>query len=178
MATANSMIFRVDNSTFYECNLGALSCAVRNLSRAAFQDVYNSSGKTTNVKIKSDNNILSNGAGSSVYAGFWDGSAPNIRAVYFTDIPSTAYIANIQTGVVNAISNPVYIFGPPSGGNISLDFSRSAALIAPPAGAQCYALFNYFDSVWYADVNGNNFSNLARPNNACLVRILNVRQAE
>jgi hypothetical protein len=177
MATANGMIFRLDDQTFYECNLGATSCAVRNLSGSAFQNVYNSFGATVNVKIKSDNNILSDGAGF-IYAGHWLGFAPNIRAVYFTNTPSTAYIANIQTGVVNAISNPVYTLGAPSGGNISLDFNRGAALTIPTVGARCFVPLGFFDLVWYADVNGNNFSNLARPDNNCLVRVLNVRQAE
>jgi hypothetical protein len=175
MATANGMIFRLDDQTFYECNFGATSCAARNLSGSAFQNVYNSNGFTANVKIKSDNNILSDGAGFA-YLGRWRGFAPNIRAAYFTNAPSTAYIANIQTGVVNAINNPTYTVRPPSGGNISLDFNRGAALINPPAGAQCLVP-NFFDFLWYADVNGNNFSNLPRPNNTCLVRVLNVRQA-
>jgi hypothetical protein len=177
MATANGMIFRLNDQTFYECNLGATSCAARNLSGSAFRNVYNSGGFTANVKIKSDNNILSDGAGFT-YLGHWQGFAPNIRAVYFTNTPSTAYIANIQTGVVNTISNPVYTLGAPSGGNISLDFNRGVALTISTVGARCYVLFNLFDLVWYADVNGNNFSNLARPGDNCLVRVLNVRQAE
>jgi hypothetical protein len=176
MATANSMIFVYDPSffadqTFQECTFGASSCATRNLTNPVYWDVYNSSA-TTFDKIKSDNNVLSDGAGYN-YGGYWQGVAPNIRAVYFTDVVSAPYIANIQTGAVDTtILNVVFTAAPARGGNISLELDKAANVRSPISGAQCPS--GYFDFVWYKDAT-NNFTNLTRPTNTCLITVLQVR---
>jgi len=175
MATANSMIFRYDDQTFQECTFGASSCATRNLSRPAYQRVYNPisiSGPFDLDKIKSDNNVISDGAGFK-YLGFWRGVAPNIRAVYFTNVISAPYIANIQTGAVDTSTlNVVFSNAPARGGNISLELDKAANVVRPISGAQCPS--GHFDHVWYKDAT-NNFTNLTRPTNTCLIRVLQVR---
>jgi hypothetical protein len=182
MATANSMIFVYDlppfspsvvnsSQTFQECTFGASSCTTRNLSRPVYWDVYNSVG-TDFVKIKSDNNVLSDGAGYN-YGGFWQGVAPNIRAVYFTDVVSAPYTANIQTGAVDTSTlNVVFTAFPARGGNISLELDKAANVRSPISGAQCPS--GVFDYVWYKDAT-NNFTNLTRPTNTCLITVLQVR---
>lgn len=177
MATANSMIFWYDDQTFQECTFGASSCATRNLSRPVYWDVYNSYPRYSMWynnfdKIKSDNNVLSDGAGYS-YGGYWEGVAPNIRAVYFTDVISAPYIANIQTGAVDTSTlNVVFSNAPARGGNISLELDKVANVRSPIIGAQCPS--GYFDHVWYKDAT-NNFTNLTRPTNTCLITVLQVR---
>ncbi|NAZ07066.1 MAG: hypothetical protein GU344_03800 [Thermocrinis sp.] len=171
MATANSMIFWYDDQTFQECTLGASSCATRNLSRPVYWDVYAS---TTTIfdKIKSDNNVLSDGARFS-YGGYWRGRAPNIRAVYFTNVVSAPYTANIQTGAVDTSTlNVVFSNARARGGNISLELDKAANVRSPISGAQCP--IGVFDYVWYKDAT-RNFTNLARPTNTCLIRVLQVR---
>jgi hypothetical protein len=177
MATANSMIFYYDDQTFQECTFGASSCATRNLSKPVYWDVYNSypwqDREYNNFdKIKSDNNVLSDGAGYN-YGGYWQGVAPNIRAAYFTDVVSAPYIANIQTGAVDTtILNVVFTAAPARGGNISLGLDKAANVRSPISGAQCPS--DYFDFVWYKDAT-NNFTNLTRPTNTCLITVLQVR---
>jgi len=180
MATANSMIFWYDNQTFRECTFGASSCVTRNLSRPVYWRVYysfdstSSSIVTTFDKIKSDNNVLSDGAGG-IYRGYWRGRAPNIRAVYFTNVVSAPYIANIQTGAVDTstlnvvFSNPI---APARGGNISLELDKAANVRSPISGAKCPP--GYYDYVWYKDAT-REFRELARPANTCLIRVLQVR---
>jgi len=179
MATANSMIFAYDpnppnpQTTFQECTFGASSCVTRNLSRRVYWDVYGSNGTTTFDKIKSDNNVLSNGAGS-LYGGPWAGRAPNIRAVYFTNVISAPYTANIQTGAVDTSTlNVVFSIAPARGGNISLELDKAANVNKPISGAQCLGN-DLFDYVWYKDAT-REFRNLARPANTCLIRVLQVR---
>ncbi len=183
MATANSMIFVYDTSfsadqTFQECTFGATSCATRNLTNPVYWRVYNSWDAsnslvvTTLDKIKSDNNVLSDGAGSN-YLGYWQGVAPNIRAVYFTITPSAPYIANIQTGAVDTSTlNVVFSNAPARGGNISLELDKAANVRRPITGAQCPS--GLFDFVWYKDATYN-FDNLTRPAGTCLIRVLQVR---
>jgi hypothetical protein len=182
MATANSMIFVYEPSfsadqTFQECTFGASSCATRNLSRHVYWDVYNSyplqDREYNNFdKIKSDNNVLSDGAGYW-YGGFWYGVAPNIRAVYFTDVVSAPYIANIQTGAVDTSTlNVVFTAFPARGGNISLELDKAANVRSPISGAQCPS--GFFDYVWYKDATYN-FNNLTRPADTCLITVLQVR---
>lgn len=182
MATANSMIFvynqpaplsGANNQTFQECTFGASSCATRNLSKPVYWNVYNSTVLTRDKnKIKSDNNVLSDGAGST-YSGYWRGVAPNIKAAYFTNVVSAPYIANIQTGAVDTSTlNVVFSDAPARGGNISLELDKAANVVRPISGAQCPS--DYFDHVWYKDAT-NNFTNLTRPTNTCLIRVLQVR---
>jgi len=181
MATANSMIFVYDPSfvavqTFQECTFGASSCATRDLSRPVYWRVYNPIlGPFTLDKIKSDNNVISDG-GFFKYAtagGYWRGVAPNIRAVYFTDVVSAPYTANIQTGAVDTSTlNVVFNIAPARGGNISLELDKAANVRSPISGAQCPS--GYFDHVWYKDAT-NNFTNLTRPTNTCLITVLQVR---
>jgi len=173
MATANSMIFWYDDQTFQECTFGASSCATRNLSRPVYWDVYASNAWTFIFdKIKSDNNVLSDGAGLT-YSGYWEGVAPNIRAVYFTNVVSAPYTANIQTGAVDTSTlNVVFSNAPARGGNISLELDKAANVRSPISGAQCPS--GYFDYVWYKDAT-NNFTNLPRPTNTCLITVLQVR---
>jgi len=176
MATANSMIFWYDNQTFQECTFGASSCATRNLSRPVYWSVYNPIlGPFTFDKIKSDNNVLSDGAGFkyATAGGYWWGVAPNIRAVYFTNVISAPYTANIQTGAVDTSTlNVVFTAFPARGGNISLELDKAANVRSPISGAQCPS--GLFDYVWYKDAT-NNFTNLTRPTNTCLITVLQVR---
>jgi|GEM_PF-6597638 len=170
MATANSMIFFYDSQTFQECSFGASSCTTRNLTKEVFSYVY--PNYTSNVKIKSDNNILSDGADMS-YGGYWEGQAPNIRAVYFTNTPSAPYIANIQTGAVDSSTlNVVFQLNIARGGNVSLELDRVANVRSPISGAQC-PIYT-FDFVWYKDAT-NNFDSLSRPANTCLITVLQTR---
>jgi hypothetical protein len=172
MATTNSMIFYYDNQTFQECTFGATSsiCVTRNLSRPVYRDVYNSAA-TTSDKIKSDNNVLSDGAGGS-YEGAWDGVAPNIKAVYFTNVVSAPYTADIQTGAVDTSTlNVVFKNAPARGGNISLDLDKAANVFKPVSG-QCPS--GLFDNVWYKDETYE-FNNLQRPADTCLITVLQVR---
>jgi len=174
MATANSMIFWYNYQTFQECTFGATSsiCVTRNLSREVYWSVYGSNSTTTLDKIKSDINVLSNGAGLT-YSGYWAGRAPNIRAVYFTDVVSAPYTANIQTGAVDTSTlNVVFSNAPARGGNISLELDKAANVRSPISGAQCPS--GYFDYVWYKDAT-RNFTSLPRPTNTCLIRVLQVR---
>jgi hypothetical protein len=177
MATANSMIFVYNpsffaNQTFQECTFGASSCATRNLTNPVYWGVYNSLA-TTFDKIKSDNNVLSDGAGFAYVVGYWRGRAPNIKAVYFTDVVSAPYTANIQTGAVDTSTlNVVFSDAPARGGNISLELDKAANVRRPISGAQCPS--GLFDFVWYKDAT-NNFTNLTRPANTCLIRVLQVR---
>lgn len=171
MATANSMIFYYDDQTFQECTFGASSCATRNLSKPVYWNVYNSY-TLRNSKIKSDNNVLSDGAGYT-YSGYWAGMAPNIKAVYFTNVVSAPYTANIQTGAVDTSTlNVVFSNAPARGGNISLELDKAANVVKPISGAQCPS--GVFDYVWYKDAT-NNFTNLTRPTNTCLITVLQVR---
>ena len=180
MATANSMIFVYEPSfsadqTFQECTFGttSTSCATRNLSKPMLWDVANSNAWwLTFDKIKSDNNVLSDGAGY-YYGGYWEGWAPNIKAVYFTDVVSAPYIANIQTGEVDtSILNVVFTAAPARGGNISLELDKAANVFKPVSGAQCPS--GLFDNVWYKDA-ANKFTNLTGPTNTCLITVLQVR---
>jgi len=181
MATANSMIFVYDPSfvavqTFQECTFGASSCATRDLSRPVYWRVYNPIlGPFTLDKIKSDNNVISDGGNFKYIAagGYWRGVAPNIRAAYFTDVVSAPYTANIQTGAVDTSTlNVVFNIAPARGGNISLELDKAANVRSPISGAQCPS--GYFDHVWYKDAT-NNFTNLTRPTNTCLITVLQVR---
>jgi len=179
MATANSMIFAYNpnppnpQTTFQECTFGESSCVTRNLSRRVYWDVYGSNGTVTFDKIKSDNNVLSNGAASGIYEGSWAGRAPNIRAVYFTNVISAPYTANIQTGAVDTSTlNVVFSEARARGGNISLELDKAANVNKPISGAQCPS--GLFDYVWYKDAT-REFRNLARPANTCLIRVLQVR---
>jgi len=163
-----------DSITFQECTVGRDSCTTRNLSRPVYWNVYNSAALPTNTfnKIKSDNNVLSDGAGSN-YGGYWRGVAPNIRAVYFTNVVSAPYTANIQTGAVDTSTlNVVFSDAPARGGNISLELDKVANVRRPISGAQCPS--GLFDFVWYKDAT-NNFTNLPRPTNTCVIRVLQVR---
>jgi len=179
MATANSMIFYYDDQTFQECTFGATSsiCVTRNLSRPVYWRVYNNHPtaafrRITLDKIKAEPNVLSDGANYS-YEGFWRGVAPNIRAVYFTDIVSAPYTANIQTGAVDTSTlNVIFSEDPARGGNISLELDKVANVRRPISGAQCPS--GLFDFVWYKDAT-NNFTNLPRPTNTCVIRVLQVR---
>ena len=180
MATANSMIFAYNptppspQTIFQECTFGATSsiCVTRNLSREVYWIVYGSNSTTTFDKIKSDNNVLSNGAGTT-YSGYWRGRAPNIRAVYFTDVVSAPYTANIQTGAVDTSTlNVVFSEARARGGNISLELDKAANVRSPISGAQCPS--GVFDYVWYKDAT-NNFTSLPRPTNTCLITVLQVR---
>ncbi len=182
MATTNSMIFLnnppallsgASSQIFQECTFGASSCTTRNLSTPVYWTVYNPiSSSNNNIKIKSDNNVLSDGAGS-IYGGYWRGVAPNIRAVYFTTTPSAPYTANIQTGAVDTSTlNLAFSETPARGGNISLELDKVANVVRPISGAQCPS--GLFDNVRYKDAT-NNFTNLARPTNTCLIRVLQVR---
>jgi hypothetical protein len=178
MATTNSMIFWYDDQTFQECTFGASSCATRNLSKPVYWRVYysfdsiSSSIVTTFDKIKSDNNVLSDGAGR-IYGGYWGGRAPNIKAVYFTNVISAPYTANIQTGAVDTSTlNVVFSSAPARGGNISLELDKAANVNTPVSGAKCPV--GYYDHVWYKDAT-REFRELARPANTCLIRVLQVR---
>jgi hypothetical protein len=182
VATANSMIFlqnpptplfSASSQTFQECTFGASSCSTRNLTNPVYWTVYHSNSTiTTYDKIKSDNNVLSDGAGSK-YGGYWKGVAPNIKAVYFTFAPSVPYTANIQTGAVNTSPLDVAFTSEPArGGNISLELDKAANVRSPISGAQCPS--GHYDFVWYRDANYN-ITNLTRPNNTCLIRVLQVR---
>ena len=180
MATANSMIFAYDptppnpQTIFQECTFGATSsiCVTRNLSREVYWSVYGSNSTTTFDKIKSDINVLFDGDGS-IYSGYWTGRAPNIRAVYFTNVVSAPYIANIQTGAVDTSTlNVVFSEARARGGNISLELDKAANVRSPISGAQCPS--DYFDHVWYKDAT-RNFTSLPRPTNTCLIRVLQVR---
>jgi len=176
MATANSMIFYYDDQTFQECTFGASSCATRNLSKPVYWSVYNPIlGPFTFDKIKSDNNVISDGADFkyTIAGGYWMGVAPNIRAAYFTNVISAPYTANIQTGAVDTSTlNVVFSNAPARGGNISLELDKAANVRSPISGAQCPSLL--FDYVWYKDAI-NNFTNLTRPTNTCLITVLQVR---
>jgi len=183
MATANSMIFVYNpsffaNQTFQECTFGttASSCATRDLDNPVYWRVYNPIlGPFTFDKIKSDNNVISDGANLKyiIAGGYWRGVAPNINAAYFTDVVSAPYTANIQTGAVNTSTlNVVFSGAPARGGNISLELDKAANVRSPISGAQCPS--GYFDHVWYKDATYN-FTNLTRPTNTCLITVLQVR---
>jgi hypothetical protein len=132
-------------------------------------------GPFTFDKIKSDNIVISDGAGFKYFVagGFWGGIAPNIRAAYFKDVVSAPYTANIQTGAVDTSTlNVVFSDAPARGGNISLELDKAANVRRPISGAQCPS--GLFDFVWYKDAT-RNFDRLTRPTNTCLITVLQVR---
>ncbi|WP_037919301.1 hypothetical protein, partial [Sulfurihydrogenibium subterraneum] len=183
IATNNSMIFRdtANNNTFYECTFGTnfaggQTCAKRTLSKNVYYDVYSPGwiATTTLVKIKSDTNVLSDGAQYN-YLGNFAGAAPNIKAAYFTTTVSAPYTADIQTGVVDSstLNIPFTSAGASArGGNVSLGLNKVAHVYSP-VGGTCISA-GLYDNVWYKDAT-NNFQTLSRPNNTCLIRALQVK---
>ncbi|HEV09023.1 MAG TPA: hypothetical protein ENO34_01335 [Sulfurihydrogenibium azorense] len=169
VATQNSMIFvntANPTKTFYECQFGQTQCSARSLTQDAFNNVYGSSGNFMNVKIKSDTNVLSDGAG---YVGF----VPNIKAAYFTTTVSTPYTANIQTGAVDSTTLAVpFLSAPARGGNISLSLDKVANVYSP-VNAQCP--YPYYDYVLYKDANYKDGIKINRPDKTCLINVLQVR---
>ena len=181
IATSNSMVYVVNTSPnftkTYECPFGTAfssgqTCTERNMNKAFFSDIYPAVG--SNYKFKTDTNVLSDGA-RYIYGGFWQGVAPNIKAAYFTGVISAPYTVNIQTGAVDTstLNIPFTTAGwGARGGNVSLELDKAAHVYKPITGAQCPA--GLYDFVWYKDAS-HNFNNLTRPQNTCLIRVLQVR---
>jgi len=188
IATSNSMVYVVETfpnfTKTYECPFGTAfssgqTCTVRNMNKAFFFDIYPDvypifSALESNYKFKTDTNVLSDGA-RYIYGGIGAGVAPNIKAAYFTDVISAPYTVNIQTGAVDTstLNIPFTTAGwGARGGNVSLELDKAAHVYKPITGAQCPA--GLYDFVWYKDAS-HNFNNLTRPQNTCLISVLQVR---
>ncbi len=148
------------------CTPGTLTtngtCTLHNLTKTAFSNVYN--------KIKSDINVLSDGAN---YGGYLEGALHNILAAYFTTVINSPYLINLTNGNVNtSLLNVPFTDFSARGGNVKLHtLDKVANVYKPIVNAKCPS--DYYDNVWYKD-STNNFNNLPAPPTACLFNVFKV----